>query len=52
MVLDKEEHRDMLLQLINAATIPGSAVMEVAELKRAVQEAILPDQIEGACAEQ
>lgn len=51
MVIDKEAHRDMLLQLINAATIPGSAVTEVAELKHAVQEAIVPVPLEDASGE-
>lgn len=43
MILDKEIHRDLLLQLINAATIPGNAIEAVLELKNAVTNAQLAE---------
>lgn len=39
MILDSEAQRTMILQMITAATIPGSAVTEVAALKAAVEKA-------------
>lgn len=39
MVLDKEEHRTVLLELIDHAAIQGSAVEVVFAIKRALREA-------------
>ena len=43
MILDKEIHRDLLLQLINAASVPGNAIEVVLELKNAVVNAQLAE---------
>jgi hypothetical protein len=43
MKLDNEEQRQILLQLIAAASVPGSAVEKVAELKRVIAQAELDD---------
>ena len=39
MVLDKEEQRKILLELINSATFPGQFAEEVVALKQAVTNA-------------
>ena len=39
MILDNEIQRQMLLQLIEAATIPGKLVEQVAQLKNDVRHA-------------
>lgn len=36
MVIDKEEHRKMLLELLSQSTFPGTAIDKVYELKQAV----------------
>lgn len=44
MILDKEEHRAALLELINHATFSGSNVDLVYELKRSIlSAAVSPD---------
>lgn len=42
MVLDKEEHREILLQLISKAAFPGEFAEVVVELKTSIREAALP----------
>jgi hypothetical protein len=37
MVLDKEEHRTLLLELVNGATFPGGAARIVVELVEAIE---------------
>lgn len=39
MTLDKEEHRNLLLELIAKAAFPGAAVDVVLELRNAVRDA-------------
>lgn len=39
MTVDKEEHRDVLLQLITKATFPGEFAEKVVELKEALKAA-------------
>lgn len=39
MILDSEDQRKYLLQLIAAATIPGQALDVIYELKRAIEGA-------------
>lgn len=41
MVLDKEDHRSILLTMINQATIPGTHVEIVAEIKQALSGAVV-----------
>jgi hypothetical protein len=41
LVLDKEEHRDILLALIGKAMFPGEFAESVVELKLAVKTAAL-----------
>lgn len=49
MILDKEEHRIVLLDLINKAVFPGQFAEDVVELKRSLKEAtIAPDDGEQA----
>lgn len=42
MTIDKEEHRALLLQLIEAASFPGQHIELAVEIKRAIQTATLP----------
>ncbi|WP_181832838.1 hypothetical protein [Bosea caraganae] len=44
MVLDSEDHRRLLLSMINQATVPGSAVEIVADLKLAITNATITEQ--------
>lgn len=46
MILDKEEHREALLQLLAGATVPGSAIDLVYDLKQAIVSAIVRPRIE------
>lgn len=39
MTLDKDEHKQILLQLIDKATFPGEFAEAVVELKKSVREA-------------
>ena len=39
MVIDKPEHQQLLLELINAASFPGAALELAAEVKQAIQSA-------------
>ena len=39
MELDREEHKAMLLQLINQAQVPGHMLEAACDLKRAIKEA-------------
>jgi len=39
MILDKEEHKQILLQLIAAASIPGNVINEIYNLKLAIESA-------------
>ena len=41
MVLDKEEHRVMLLSLIDSAHFPGSVRKQVNELANAIETAVI-----------
>ena len=41
MILDKEEHRQMLLSLIDGAHFPGSVRKQVNELADAIEKADL-----------
>ncbi|MCJ2009210.1 hypothetical protein [Methylobacterium sp. J-092] len=43
MVLDKEDHRDLLLEMVNGARIPGSMAEIVADLKKALIEAAVTE---------
>lgn len=36
MTLDSEKHRQIILELIRAANIPGSAIDDIFDLKRSV----------------
>ncbi len=42
MTLDKEEHREILLQLISKGVFPGEFAESVVELKKSVREASTP----------
>lgn len=44
MILDKEEHRGALLQLIRASTFPGDQVEFVYELQQEIKSAIIRNQ--------
>lgn len=47
MQIDKEEHREILLQMLKASTIPGNALDAVYEVKQALLEAtVKPDPAE------
>jgi hypothetical protein len=39
MVIDKPEHQQILLEMINQATFPGRLLETAAELKRAIESA-------------
>lgn len=39
MTFDKEDHKRLIMQLLEAATVPGNAVDAVYELRRAVENA-------------
>ncbi|MDG9783885.1 hypothetical protein [Metapseudomonas otitidis] len=39
MILDKEEHRQLILTLIDKAQFPGSILDHIVEFKKAVTEA-------------
>lgn len=41
MTLDKEEHRNVLMQLIETANIAGNALDTVYELKQSVMNAVV-----------
>lgn len=43
MTLDREEHRTMLLELIDATHFPGRARRQVVELAEAIEKATLPE---------
>lgn len=43
MILDKEEHRAVLLQLVEKAHFPGAMAKQVAELITAIEGATLPE---------
>ena len=36
MIIDSQEHKEMLLQMLNSVSIPGSIVERFIELKNAV----------------
>lgn len=39
MILDKEDHRTILLELLNKSAFPGQFAEDVVDLKRSVREA-------------
>ncbi len=45
MIIDREEHRDALLQLIDGSSFPGRSVDLVYELKQAILGAIIAPNI-------
>lgn len=48
MILDKEEHKAMLLELIKMATFPGEFLDSMYELKQSVQNAgVVEDNMEN-----
>ncbi len=44
MKIDKKEHQDILLQMMDAAQFPGKLLETAAELKRAIAEADIGEQ--------
>ena len=42
MTLDKEDHRTILLELIDKSAFPGKFAEDVAELKKAIASAKVP----------
>lgn len=47
MTLDKEEHRAMLLELIDAAHFPGSVRKQVNELADVIEKAAIKPEVES-----
>lgn len=48
MTLDKEDHRQILLELIERAAFPGAAARKVVELQEAIEKAEVKEpQAEG-----
>lgn len=47
MTLDKEEHRAMLLSLIDGAHFPGSVRKQVNELADAIEKAAIKPEVES-----
>ena len=39
MIIDKEEHRNMLLEIIKMSTFPGEFIDNLYELKKSVENA-------------
>lgn len=39
MILNSEKHRKMLIQLLNSTQFNGSAIEDIYELKKAIEEA-------------
>lgn len=48
MILDNEKQRSLLLQLLNAINIPGSAIDEAYQLKRSIMEADISQEQESS----
>jgi hypothetical protein len=46
MTLDKEEHRAILLELIEKAAFPGAAARKVVELQEAIESADIKEDAE------
>lgn len=46
MTIDKEEHRTILLELLNKAAFPGQFAEDVVDLKRSIREADVTPQPE------
>jgi hypothetical protein len=46
MVLDKEEHRTLLLELVNGATFHGRAARLVVELVEAIEQSTVSGEVQ------